>query len=49
MRNEVFKKDMAKSVRKFYFDDKPVGLENISNFVDVSKLNIIKLVAYVIQ
>lgn len=34
--DQDLRNDMAKSIREFYFDDKPVSNENISNFVNVS-------------
>lgn len=34
--NKELRNKLASSIRKFYFDDKPIAIDNVSNFVDVS-------------
>lgn len=34
--NEELRNKLAHSIRKFYFDDKPIAIENVTNFANVS-------------
>nr|BAD91555.1 carboxylesterase [Athalia rosae] len=35
IKNEEFRNALGKSIRTFYFEDKPIGTDNISNLVDL--------------